>query len=198
VELSRSEGLEVHAYVLMTNHIHLLATGGNRMSAPRVVQRLGRRYVGYFNYLHGRTGTLWEGRFRSTLVQAERYLLACQRYIEMNPVRAGMVESPGNFPWSSHRHYSMGSPDDLVTPHPIIFGMGQDAESRRRAYISEFGVSPDPKTMEEIRESLNKGWALGDSAFCQSLTQRGSRRSTRLPLGRPLRAQQDAPRCELT
>jgi putative transposase len=186
-ELSRLERLEIHAYVLMTNHVHLLATAATREASSRVMQRLGRRYVGYFNHVHDRTGTLWEGRFRSTLVEAQRYLFVCQRYIELNPVRAGMVRDPGDFPWSSHRFYSMGRADDLVTPHPIVQGMGSDAGSRRTAYIAEFGTPLDGATIDRIRDSVNKGWALGDDAFCQSLMLRGSRRSTPLSPGRPSR-----------
>ncbi|MBA8885076.1 transposase [Dokdonella fugitiva] len=118
-EAALDHGCHIHAYVLMTNHVHLLLTPTTVGAVSRMMQQLGRGYVGYFNTAHHRSGTLWEGRFKSNLVDSERYLLTCYRYIEMNPVRAGMVEEPGAYRWSSYGHNASGGPDAIVTPHPI-------------------------------------------------------------------------------
>jgi putative transposase len=184
-EQSAASDVRVHAYVLMTNHVHLLGTGARPDSVPSLVQRLGRRYVGYFNYLHGRTGTLWEGRYKSTLVEAERYFLTCQRYIELNPVRAGMVDHPGAYAWSSYRHAALGVPDDLVSLHGVYEDLGGDPVSRRKAYLELFENDIDEETLRKIRDSVQAGWVLGSDAFCESLKSRGARRPSRLPLGRP-------------
>jgi putative transposase len=184
-ELARSTEVSVHAYVLMTNHVHLLATGARAESIPGLIQRLGRRYVAYFNYLHARTGTLWEGRYKSTLVEAERYFLTCQRYIELNPVRAGMEDHPGAHAWSSYRHAALGVPDDAVSLHWLYDSLGNDLASRRQAYQELFENDIDEETLRRIRDSVQNGWALGSEAFCEGLQAKGGRRSTRLPLGRP-------------
>src|SRR5688572_25335981 len=144
IESTRRNGVDVHAYVFMTNHVHLLATSALPGAMGRAIQSLGRRYVSYFNYLYGRTGTLWEGRFKSNPVKADRYFLACMRYIEMNPVRAGIVNTPGNFVWSSHGFHANGKPDDLVTPHEVYLGLGKSEASRRSAYLHLFDSAEDP------------------------------------------------------
>jgi len=115
---AKALGVAIHSYVLMDNHFHLLATPRDSTGLPKLMQAVGRRYVRYFNDTHGRTGTLWEGRYKSTLVQAERYLLACMVYIDLNPVRAGIVATAAEFAWSSHRSYVGQGSDRLVTPHP--------------------------------------------------------------------------------
>lgn len=184
-ELSRERGVAIHAYVLMTNHVHLLATGRDSKAVPDLVQRLGRRYVGYFNYLHKRTGTLWEGRYKATLVQAERYFLACQRYIELNPVRASMVGNPAEFAWSSHRRLAWGHPDDLVTPHALYQDLGPDESARQTAYRTLFEVDLDSETLDRIRSTAQKGWALGDPEFQTRVERRGNRRAAARPRGRP-------------
>jgi putative transposase len=175
-EVTRRFGLAVHAYVFMTNHVHLVATGDRADAPAKVIQCMGRRYVSYYNYLHGRTGTLWEGRYRSCLVETDRYLLACHRYVELNPVRAGMVAVPGRYPWSSFACNARGMPDDLVTPHSLYMGLGWTDEARRAAYQSLFGSPLDEDTLEAIRNALNKGWALGGQAFCGELEARTGRR----------------------
>jgi putative transposase len=184
-DLSRETGVDVHAYVMMTNHVHLLATGRDSAAVPDLVQRLGRRYVGYFNYLHERTGTLWEGRYKATLVEAERYFLTCQRYIELNPVRAGIVGSPANFPWSSHRRLAWGRSDDVVTPHALYEDLGHDEGSRQLAYRALFEVDLDAETLERIRSTAQKGWVLGDPDFQARVEGRGNRRAAPRPRGRP-------------
>jgi putative transposase len=176
VETSRRFGVEVHAYVLMTNHVHLLATAPASGAISSVFQALGRRYVSYFNYLHGRSGTLWEGRFRACIVQTERYLLMCQRYIELNPVRAGVTPKPEDFPWSSHRFYARGLPDDVVTPHPVFVGLAAGEEARRTLYGSFLSCDVASSEIEQIRQALNKGWPLGTEEFRKHLETMSGRR----------------------
>jgi putative transposase len=184
-EMARQDGLRIHAYVMMTNHVHLLASADQPETLSRVIQRLGRRYVSYFNFLYERTGTLWEGRFRSTLVGEERYLLTCHRYIEQNPVRAGMVAHPEAYPWSSHRFHSAGVADDLVTPHLLIEDLAEDAAARHHAYRELFEELLSAEDLRQIRDSLNKGWAYGSPEFVKRLGAQGARRPAPLPMGRP-------------
>ena len=167
--------VRIHAYVLMTNHVHLLATGPSLRALSKLFQSLGRKYVSHFNYVHKRTGTLWEGRFRSFPVQSERYLLVCQRYIELNPVRSGIVRDPADFAWSSHRHYAEDRPDDAVTPHDVYRALGNDAEERRAAYLALFAHAIKPDTLEGIRYCVNTGWAMGSMSFCRRLEQASGR-----------------------
>ena len=124
----------VHAYVLMTNHLHLLVTPETADGVPLMMQGLGRAYVRYFNRRHDRSGTLWEGRYRSTVIEAERYLLACMTYIELNPVRAGMVAAPADYPWSSYAHHAGLRADPLLKPHPLYWAMGNTPFAREHAY----------------------------------------------------------------
>lgn len=184
VEASRRHGAGIHAYVFMSNHIHLVATASHPNSLARAIQSLGRRYVSYFNYLYSRTGTLWEGRFRSSLVETDRYLLACYRYVEMNPVRAGMVRAPADFPWSSYRCNAMGASDDLVTPHPLFLALSDDEKGRQIAYRNLFDHDIGETDVNLIRYALNKGWALGGDLFCAKLEEVSGRRSSPVKRGR--------------
>ena len=177
-------GCGLHAYVLMTNHVHLLLTPDGRDSIGKVMQSLGRRYVRYFNVAYRRTGTLWEGRYRATPVDTERYLFACYRYIELNPVRAGMVTHPGDHPWSSHRANALGVTDPLVTPHARYSALGADDASRQAVYRTLFRGSLDETTLRDIRDGTNKGWALGDDRFCGETARLAGRRVRPLPRGR--------------
>lgn len=143
----------VHAYVMMSNHIHLLLTPAEPLGVSKSLHSAARRYAGYYNNRYGRTGTLWEGRFHAALVPEDRYLLACHRYIDLNPVRAGLVPSPELYPWVSHRVYSCGAEDPLVTPHPRILAMGQDELRRREAYKALFRDPDDGCELAEIRDA---------------------------------------------
>jgi len=156
---------KVHAYVLMTNHVHLLLTPQKRHAVSQLMQQVGRRYVRKFNEMHDRTGTLWEGRFRSSIVDSERYLLACQRYIEHNPVRAGMVRNALDYPWSSHRHYAGGCRDPLVTEHECYLRLGSTASERNDAYVELCAAELLRDDVESIRRCLNKGQPLGAREF---------------------------------
>ena len=159
----------VHAFVLMTNHVHILLTPWIDEGASLVFRDLGRDYVRQFNKRYGRTGTLWEGRFKSSLVDSDRYLLACYRYIEMNPVRAGMVSSPSDYPWSSHHANALGESSELLTPHETWLALGKDDISRRLAYLSMFESALEPRKVEVIANGLNKGIPTGDDTFRQRL-----------------------------
>ena len=174
-DYARKLDVAIHAYVLMDNHVHLLATGSSLRALSRLFQSLGRKYVSHFNYVHRRTGTLWEGRFRSFPVQSERYLLTCQRYIELNPVRAGLVQEPWQFPWSSHCHYAEDRPDDAVTRHAVYRALAADDGARREAYLALFGRQLHPQMLDEIRYCVNSGWALGSPGFCRLLEQASGR-----------------------
>jgi putative transposase len=143
-EYAAKTGCLVHAYVLMTNHVHLLVSVADGGSAGRLMKALGQRYVQYVNRSYKRSGTLWEGRFRSCLTQEEAYLLTCQRYIELNPVRAGMVDHPAEYPWSSYRANAQGEADALVKPHSLYEALGCDAARREAAYRELFRYELEP------------------------------------------------------
>lgn len=181
----KRQGVLVHSYVFMTNHIHLLASPTSADSLPKALQSLGRRYVQYFNYRYQRTGTLWEGRYRATVVDAEPYLLECMRYIELNPVRAGMVNHPADFNWSSYRANALGVQDPLVTAHELYMRMGQDLAERHLVYSDLFKLPAAPETLSRIRDCTNKGWALGGEVFRSKVEAFANRRVAPLPKGRP-------------
>ena len=176
---------QVHAYVLMTNHVHLLVTPPQQGVISRMMQRLGRRYVGYFNTCHQRTGPLWEGRFRSSLVDTDQYLLACQRYIELNPVRAGLVASPLAYPWSSHRHYATGEPNPLLSVHPTFLALGIDPERRRMRYTGLMEAGMAASEVDAVRLHLRKGRPLGGEGFQRQVEALLGRRAGPRPRGRP-------------
>jgi putative transposase len=180
-------GCELHAYCLMTNHVHLLLTPRGGESCALLMKHLGQLHSQYFNKLYRRTGSLWEGRFRSCLVQSERYLLTCYRYIELNPVRAALVAHPGDYRWSSYRENVVGNPIGLVTPHSEYFRLGTTAEERRRAYASLFGSYADTELVEEIRAATNGGYALGNAQFRSEMARALGRRVEKGKPGRPLR-----------
>jgi len=183
---ANENGLLIHAYVLMTNHVHLLASPADETSAPKTLQSVGRRYVQYFNYTYQRTGTLWEGRYRSTLIDAEAYLLTCMRYVELNPHRATMVEHPADYPWSSYRGNALGEDDSLLTPHGIYQRLGQSSNERQSAYRQLFRAHLPKADIEAIRRATNKAWALGNGRFQAKIEALGTRRAAPLPRGRPV------------
>jgi putative transposase len=169
---SLKHGCAVHAYVLMTNHVHLLVTPDSSDGIGKMMQTLGRCYVQYYNYHQRRTGTLWEGRYRATVVDSERYLLTCMRYIELNPVRAKrMARHPAEYAWSSHRHNAMGEDDSIVTPHVEYSRLGRTDDARRAAYRSLFATEIAESMLNEIRESTNKGWLMGSDRFKRIVAQ---------------------------
>jgi putative transposase len=181
------EGCALHAYCLMTNHVHLLLTPEREDCCARLFRRLGLLYTQYFNKRYNRTGSLWEGRFRSSLVQTEEYLLACYRYIELNPVRAGMVLEPGKYRWSSFAANAGTADDPCITPHAEYLRLGGDAGERRRQYRALFGTRLASELLDEIRLTTNAGYALGSEAFRRDVGQRLGRRVHRGQPGRPPR-----------
>jgi len=175
----------VHAYCLMTNHVHLLLTPRTVDGCGLLMKHLGQRYVQYVNRVYRRSGTLWEGRFRSCLTQSEDYVLACYRYIELNPVRAGMVEHPRKYRWSSYRANAEGSPNDLVIPHEQFRRLGRNDQARREAYRALFRADLDEEAMNEIRQATNGGFVLGDERFQEQVARMLERRVVRGRAGRP-------------
>ena len=182
---ANEHGCRIHAYVLMTNHVHLLLTPERADSASLMMKHLGQRYVQYVNRTYRRTGTLWEGRFRSCLTQDDRYVLACHRYIELNPVRAGMVLHPADYPWSSYLANAEGSDDPLLTEHPRYLALGSSPESRRSAYRGLFRQQMEPELIDEIRGATNGNFVLGNPRFCAQIEQMIGRRATPGKNGRP-------------
>lgn len=172
----------IHAFVLMTNHVHLLLTPDDQQGLSRMMQGLGRKYVQYFNFTYGRTGTLWEGRYKSTLVDADNYLLTLYRYIELNPVRANMVSHASDYPWSSYQGNAVGKPIELLTQHPIYRHLGKTDDERQGAYRALFRGRMSERDVATIRDATNKAWALGDDRFKAQIEAQTGRRS--MPLGR--------------
>ncbi|MEW5789800.1 MAG: transposase [Pseudomonadota bacterium] len=181
-------GCRVHAYVLMTNHVHLLLSSDSANGPGALMKALGQRYVQYVNRTYRRSGTLWEGRFRSCLTQEEGYLLSCQRYIELNPVRAGMVAHPADYRWSSYQANGQGEVDPLLRPHELYLGLGRDAGAREAAYRESFRYQLDPGLVDEIRRATNGNFALGNSRFADQIAAALGRRVTPGRAGRPRRA----------
>jgi putative transposase len=184
---ARTEGCAIHAFVLMTNHVHLLASTQADNAISRMMKRLGQHYVRTFNRTHQRTGTLWEGRFRSSVVDTRTYLLTCYRYIENNPVRAGMVTRPGDYPWSSFRYNAFGQASDFLCPHAAYSALGPTDEERLATYRAFFATRETDADVDLIRECVNGGLALGPPEFIETIEQLSGRPAARKPGGRPRR-----------
>lgn len=183
-EAARRFGCAVHAYVLMTNHVHVLVTPSEPGAVSRMMQAIGRRYVACFNARYRRTGTLWEGRFKAALVDSERYVLACYRYIELNPVRAGMVAAPGEYRWSSHARNAFGQHDPRVLTHPCYAALGQ-GEVGLAAYRALFGEAMERQVVDAIRLHTQQQRAWGSERFQEQIEALTSRVATVRPRGRP-------------
>lgn len=190
-ELAPKFGCHIHAYVLMTNHVHLLLTPKTATGASSLMKHLGQRYVQYVNRTYRRSGTLWEGRFRSCLAREERYVLACHRYIEMNPVRAEMVKHPRYYKWSSYRVNAEGLPSNLISAHTHYLALGNTAQQRQEAYKALFRTDVDEEILRQIREATNGNYALGSTRFQAQVEETLGRRAIRGEAGRP-RSQSDA------
>ncbi|WP_018610629.1 transposase [Uliginosibacterium gangwonense] len=182
----RELGVSLHAYVLMPDHAHLLLSAPQADAVSTLVQRLGRRYVRGFNDRHQRTGTLWEGRYRSTAVQPEAYVLACYRYIELNPQRKGLVADPAAYLWSSCQHHLGLTPDPLISDHPLYWALGNTPFERQARYRSLLEAGSPSKELEAIRHAGYKGWLLGQ-APADLANSEDIRRFQPLPKGRPRR-----------
>jgi putative transposase len=184
-ELADRFDCAVHAYVLMTNHVHLLLTPAAAEGSSLVMKHLGQRYVQYFNRKYGRSGSLWEGRFRSSIVQDRDYLLRCYRYIEMNPVRAGMVQHPSEYRWSSYCSNAQGVASTLVKPHCEYVALSERNYERRAAYRSLFETELEAAIVDQIRAAANGGFALGDESFKSTIAAALGRRVQPGASGRP-------------
>lgn len=179
--------IAVHAYVLMDNHFHLLVTPPSAEALSRFMQAQGRGYVRHVNDTHHRSGTLWEGRYRAAVLQAEPYLLPCMVYLDLNPVRAGLVSQAQDYPWSSHGHHAGVQADKCVTPHPLVWALGNTPFERETRYrhLVQLGVTPQQQSA--LTDSALSGWALGSPEFVARLQQTSARRLSRASPGRPPR-----------
>jgi putative transposase len=164
-EGAAKHGCILHAYVLMTNHVHLLMTPLERDSISRTIQFVGRHYVTYVNRVYGRSGTLWEGRHKGSIISSDEYLLACMRYIELNPVRAGMVKTPGEYRWSSYAANADGKTSGVLAPHPIYLALGETGKARGYAYRELFRSVLEPEQVRQIRAAVQTGTPLGNDRF---------------------------------
>ena len=190
-EFSKKYSVEIHAWVLMTNHVHLLCSPHEEGAISRMMQSLGRMYVRYYNSTYQRTGTLWEGRFKSCLIQSERYLLELYRYIELNPVRANMVDDPADYSWSSYACNALGIDTELQTPHELYLALAKSKPERLSNYRELFKVHAGVELLEEIRDGINKGLALGDERFTTQIEALTSKRVTARVAGRPKKGEED-------
>jgi putative transposase len=184
-EQAQKHGCAVHAYVMMTNHVHLLCTPQQENSAALLMKNLGQRYVQYINRTYRRSGTLWEGRFKSCLAQSETYVMTCYRYIELNPVRANMVSHPRDYRWSSYRANAEGLKEQILTPHALYMQLGRNEAQRAAAYRALFKVDADPDGIAAIRDATNGNYALGDSRFQEEVGKMLRRRVVPGKSGRP-------------
>ena len=174
---------DVHAYVLMPNHFHLVLTPWQSEGIGKLMQYTGRYYVQHVNTRYGRTGTLWEGRYRATLFDPDTYLLRTSRYVELNPVRAGLVASPEEYDWSSYAANALGADDELVTPHKVYKHLGRTLNARRDAYRAGFEGPMDDLFVQRLRDATNKAWVFGDESFCRDIEGKLNRRALPRPRG---------------
>jgi putative transposase len=184
-EALAAEGCALHAYVLMTNHVHLLLSAEAESAIPRLMQSLGRRYVSLVNRAYGRTGTLWEGRYKSTILDSETYVLACHRYVEANPLRARMVARAEEHPWSSYRAHALGGADRLLTAHPTYTALGPSPAARQEAYRVLFEQGLGETLLATLRDATNRGWVPGSDRFQREIAAALGRRVTPPRRGRP-------------
>lgn len=186
-EQAKKYACTVHAYVMMTNHVHLLCTPQHENSAAQLMKNQGQRYVQYINRTYRRSGTLWEGRFKSCLAQSETYVMTCYRYIELNPVRANRVHHPRDYRWSSYRANAAGRQDYILTPHSLYMRLGQNAGQRETAYrgLFEVDLDLDPDQITAIRNATNGNYVLGASRFQEEIEKMPRRRVAPGKSGRP-------------
>jgi putative transposase len=183
-------GCTIHAYCLMTNHVHLLVTPVTKEGLSRMMQMLGRLYVRHINKRKKRSGTLWESRFKVSLVDAEGYLLSCMRYIEMNPVRARMVRKPENYPWSSIRANRLGETDALISAHPVYESLGATPASRCSSYSSLFDLVISQDDLDLIRRTIHGNWVLGNDRFSEKIAKKTGLNAAPHPHGGDRRSEQ--------
>lgn len=184
-EVSTQCKVAIHAYVLMDNHVHLLVTPEEANGISRMMQAQGRRYVAWFNQRHGRSGTLWEGRFRASLIDSERYFMTCMRYVDLNPVRAGLVAQCQDFAWSSHAHYIGQRNDPVIIEHPLFWALGNTPFERDAAYKALFDAELSATDQKALTDAALKGWPLGSAEFLAGVAGQTSRPVQARKRGRP-------------
>jgi putative transposase len=177
--------VQLHAYVLMTNHVHLLLTPADSTGISRVMSLLGQRYAQYINAKYRRSGSIWEGRYKASLINADEHLLSCYRYIELNPVRAGMVETPDRYPWSSYRYHAWGEANQLIQDHPLFIDLGRSAIKRQSAYQKLFQVELPNMTIHSIRQAAHANYPLGNERFKDNIEKTVQRQVGYAKRGRP-------------
>lgn len=187
-EGAEKHGCRVHAYVLMTNHVHILVTPQIPTAISLLIQYLGRYYATYINRTYGKTGSLWEGRHKGCIIDSEQYLLACMRYIELNPVRAGMVDKPSDYEWSSYHANAIGQNDKVVFPHSLYLSLAEQQEARLHAYRELFRHSFEPEQVHNIRATVQTGTPLGNDCFREQIEQTLGCKVGQARRGRPVRA----------
>ena len=181
-------GCAIHAYVLMTNHVHMLMTPHTPESISRTIQFVGRHYVTYINHTYGKSGTLWEGRHKGCVIASEDHLLSCMRYIELNPVRAGMVARPIEYRWSSYDANAAGHPDDIITPHNLYQTLGKHLSERQHAYRELFLNTLGREQLHDIRATVQTGTPLGNDRFRRHIEQTLECKVGQARRGRPKKA----------
>ncbi|WP_344765140.1 transposase [Actimicrobium antarcticum] len=184
-EAAKQFKVAIHAYVLMPNHLHLLASPSDKDGLSGMMQWIGRHYVPYFNRKYERVGGLYQGRFKATLIDAEPYFMSCCRYIELNPVRAGMVADPADFPWSSYAHHVGTQSNPLITDHALYWSLGNTPFQREAAYRALVQQGLSSEEMTALTDAVLKGWALGSPQFRTQMEKRLQRRVGPVRRGRP-------------
>lgn len=192
-EASRQFKVAIHAYVLMPNHLHLLASPSEQEGLGRMMQWVGRYYVPYFNHKYGRVGTLWQGRYKATVIDSERYFMTCSRYIELNPVRAGIVSSPADYSWSSYMHHVGAKSDPLITDHSLYWALGNTPFDREAAYKNLVEQALTTEEINALSEATLKGWALGSEKFKAQIEKQANRRVSPAKRGRPFKQKPTTP-----
>jgi putative transposase len=183
-ESAEAHGCAVHAYALMTNHVHILASPVTASAPGRMMKGLGERYVLYVNRRYGRFGTLWQGRYRSCIVDSDRYFMVCQRYIELNPVRAGLVAHPEDYEWSSYRANAHGAVNAVITPHLLFSGLASDEAERRSSYRAMFHEAISESELAQVRDATNRDAAFGSRNFVDEMGAKFGRHIDRQRAGR--------------
>ena len=176
---------DIHAYVLMTNHVHILATPKDKQGISRMMQYMGRRYVPYINYSYGTSGSIWEGRYKSSMIHDEQYLLTCMRYIELNPVRANMINNPAQYQWSSYRFNGLAKEDGLITPHSLYLSLGKTQDERLECYRALFKAHVDKDEVNNIRAACQTGTPLGNDYFKEKIERKLNSKIGQARRGRP-------------
>ena len=191
-ESAREFKVAIHAYVLMPNHLHLLASPSTEEGLARMMQRVGRYYVPWFNQKYQRLGGLFRGRFKTSLIDSDRYFMMCSRYIEFNPVRSGAVSDPADYPWSSYAHHAGVRQESLIVDHAIYWGLGNTPFQREAAYIELARQSLSATELDTINQAVLKGWPLGSDAFKTQLQLKAKRQVLPAKRGRPFKVKPDA------